>query len=111
MRYVPKLAFRFCINRGIPLYVFFDPGRIKNEWYEAIKKTQIHSNLPLFLDRQSEIKDSFSKSTADLLKHYVKFGFPNSERFKENYLKAFYGNTKPGELKKAYDSIDFDYTD
>lgn len=87
----------------------FDPATIKNKWYKEIKKTQLDESKPIFLDRQSEIKEFFNVSNFYLLRHYLKYGFPNTNKFKEHYLQAFYGNTEPNKLKKAYDSCSFDY--
>lgn len=91
-------------------HLLFDPPTIKNKWYGEIKKTQLNENKPLFLDRQNEIKDFFNVNNLYLLKYYLKYGFPNTDKFKEHYLQAFENNTEPNKLKKAYDSIPFDYT-
>jgi 2-polyprenyl-3-methyl-5-hydroxy-6-metoxy-1,4-benzoquinol methylase len=86
-----------------------DPATIKNKWYREIKKTQLDESKPLFLDRQSEIKEFFSVSDSDLLGHYLRYGFPNTNKFREHYFQAFYGLTDRDNLKKAYDSCSFDY--
>jgi hypothetical protein len=91
-------------------HLLFDPPTIKNKWYSEIKKTQLKENKPLFLDRQNEIKEFFNVNNLYLLKYYLKYGFPNTDKFKEHYLQAFENNTEPNKLKKAYDSIPFDYT-
>lgn len=90
--------------------LLFDPSNIKNKWYVEIKKTQINKNIPLFLDRQNEIKEFFGVSNFYLLKYYLKHGFPPTVRFKEYYIKAFVNKNDPQNLKKAYDSISFEYT-
>lgn len=90
--------------------LLFDPATIKNKWYKEIKKTQLTKNKPLYLDRQSEIEEYFNVDFLYLIRHYFKYGFPNTDRFKEHYLQAFYGNTDPNKLKNAYDSCSFDYT-
>ena len=91
-------------------HLFFDPSTIKNKWYREIKRTQISEVKPLFLDRQNEIKEFFHVNNLYLLKYYLKYGFPNTDKFKEHYLLAFKDNTEENKLKKAYDSIPFDYT-
>lgn len=95
---------------GLPLYMYFDPLSIKDKWYNEIKGTQIKSSKPLFIDRQAEIEDFFKVSKYFLLTYYLKHGSPNTERFKEHYLKAFAGNVGPDKLKEAYDKVSFDYT-
>lgn len=90
--------------------LFFDPATTKNKWYREIKKIQLDESKPIFLDRQSEIKEFFNVSNFFLLKHYLRYGFPNTDKFKEHYFQAFYGNTGPDKLKKAYDDCSFDYT-
>ena len=98
-KFVHKLLFR----------LLFDPPTIKNKWYREIKKTQINRSKSLFLDRQKEVKKFFNVSTFHLLKYYLKYGFPNTNKFKEHYLQAFKNNTEPNKLKKAYNSVTFDY--
>jgi O-antigen/teichoic acid export membrane protein/SAM-dependent methyltransferase len=106
-----KLLYRFLsFLRALPLYMLFDPFSIENKWYTAIKKTQINRGKPLFLDRQNEIKEFFNVNNFYLLKYYLRHGFPNTNKFKERTIHAFEGNTEPGKLKKAYDSISFHYT-
>lgn len=87
-----------------------EPSKIKNKWYTEIKKTQINKNISLFSDRKNEIKEFFGVSNFYLLKYYLKYGFPNTIRFKEHYIQTFVNNTDPDNLKKAYDNISFDYT-
>ena len=87
-----------------------DPPSIRTKWYRDIKKTQLDQRRPLYLDRQGEIKSFFAVTDSHLLGHYLSHGFPNTDRFKNHYLRAFYGNTGPGKLKNAYDNTVFDYT-
>jgi 2-polyprenyl-3-methyl-5-hydroxy-6-metoxy-1,4-benzoquinol methylase len=89
--------------------MLFDPPSIKTKWYWEIKKTQLDKHSPLFLDRQNEIKAFFKIDSFHLLKHYLKYGLPNTDRFKEHYIEAFRNNTGPDRLKNAYDSVSFDY--
>lgn len=56
---------------------------------------QLNKNKPLFLDRQSEIKEFFNVNNFYLLKYYLKYGFPNSDRFKQHYVQTFKGGTGP----------------
>jgi len=93
-----------------PIYILFDPESIRTKWYRKIKNMQLNKNKPLFLDRQSEIKEFFNINNLYLLKHYIKYGFPNTGRFKRHYLQAFKGRTNLNKLKKAYDSVSFNYT-
>lgn len=90
-------------------YLLFDPSIIKKNYYKKIKKIQLNKNKSLFLDRQNEIKEFFNVNNFYLLKYYLKYGFPNTDKFKERILQAFKNNTEPNKLKKAYDSINFDY--
>jgi SAM-dependent methyltransferase len=96
---------RFFINS-----LLFDPAIIKGKWYTAIKKTQLDVSKPLFSDRQNEIKEFFKVNCFYLTKYYLKYGFPQTSKFKEHYLQPFYGNTEPGKLKKAYDNVSFEYS-
>ena len=105
-----KFFYRLSSSFKLPIYILFDPTSIKTKWYRKIKKMQLNKNKPLFLDRQGEIKEFFNVNNLYLLKHYIKYGFPNSDRFKQHYLQAFKDSTGPNELKKAYDNISFDYT-
>lgn len=107
---VLRLIYRKLCFLGVPLYMYLDPLSIKNKWYNEIKQTQIKPRNPLFIDRQAEIEEFFKVSKYFLLTYYLKYGAPNTERFKENYIKAFTGNVGPNELKKAYDNVSFDYT-
>lgn len=107
----PLNAISKSINRSIcPVYIFFEPLSIKNKWYKSIKRTQLDSRNPLFMDRQKEIKEYFNKSNLNLAVYYLKNGWPNSNRFKHYYIKSFEGKTGPDKLKNAYDSIGFAYT-
>lgn len=108
--YSAKFVHKILFYRPFLFRLLFDPRTIKNKWYSEIKKTQLNKNKPLFLDRQKEIKDFFNVNNLYLLKYYLKYGFPNTDKFKEHYLQAFKNNTEPNKLKKAYDSITFDYT-
>jgi len=93
------------------LYMLFDPPSLrKSKYYRELKKLQLTGNRSLFLDRQAEIKEFFGVTTFYLLNYYLKYGFPNTERFKWHIERAFEGSTRPGQLKKAYDSVSFDYT-
>ena len=96
----------------LPLFhIILDPPTIiKSKWKSKIKDTQINRFKPLFLDRQSEIRGFFSISSFNLIKHYLKYGFPNTNKFKNHYIEYFEGNTKPNKLKKAYDNTTFNYT-
>ena len=91
--------------------LLLDPPTIRNKYYGEIKKTQIDKSIPLFLDRQHEIREFFNISSFYLLKYYSKYGFPNTDRFKEYYISNFFeGNTTSDKLKQAYDSACFPYT-
>ena len=105
-----KFFYQLSSSFKLPIYILVDPASIRTKWYRKIKKIQLNKNKPLFLDRQSEIKEFFNVNDFYLLKHYLKYGFPNSDRFKQHYLQAFKDSTGPNELKKAYDSVSFDYT-
>jgi len=105
-----RFFYRLSSSFKLPIYILFDPESIRTKWYRKIKKMQLNKNKPLFLDRQSEIKKFFNVNNLYLLKHYIKYGFPNTDRFKQHYLQAFKGSTGPNKLKKAYDSVSFDYT-
>jgi len=112
-----KILFRYAKSTYLRLrslrqssFLFFDSPGIKNQWYRHIKNLQIDTERPLYADRQCEIQDYFDVSSLFLLKHYIRYGLPWSERFKRNYLHAFEGNTEPEKLKGAYDSIPLDYT-
>lgn len=104
-KFVHKLLF----SRPFLFRLLFDPPTIKNKWYKEIKKTQINEGKSLFLDRQNEIKQFFNVNNFYLFRYYLKYGFPNTDKFKEHYLQPFKNNTGPNKLKKAYDNIPFDY--
>ena len=108
--YLAKFIHNLLFYRPFLFRLLFDPITIKNKWYREIKKTQINEGKPLFLDRQNEIKEYFNVNNFYLLKYYLKYGFPTTNKFKEHYLQNFKNNTEPNKLKKAYDSITFDYT-
>jgi 2-polyprenyl-3-methyl-5-hydroxy-6-metoxy-1,4-benzoquinol methylase len=105
-----KFVHKLLPSRPFLFHLLFDSSTIKDKWYREIKKTQINEGKPLFLDRQNEIKDFFNVNNFYLLKYYLKYGFPNTDKFKEHYIQTFVNNTDPDNLKKAYDSISFDYT-
>jgi len=90
--------------------MLFDPPSILNNWYGAVKQTQINKSRSIFFDRMSEIEDYFGVSSAFLLKYFIKNGLPGTDKFKNHYLKSFMGNVTPEKLKYAYDRISFDYT-
>jgi SAM-dependent methyltransferase len=93
------------------MYMFFDPASIKNKWYREIKRTQLDGSIPLFVDRQNEIKEFFNVDNIYLLKYYLKYGFPNTDRFKIHCLRTLTAeNVGPNKLKKAYDDVSFSYT-
>lgn len=82
----------------------------RSAWHELIKETQINRQVPLFRDRELELKDFFRLSTQDLWKLYLSRGFPNTKRFK-CFLDVFFdGRTDPANLKYAYENAAFYYT-
>ncbi|MBT3217923.1 MAG: class I SAM-dependent methyltransferase [Proteobacteria bacterium] len=81
------------------------------EWHQILKATQIDSSTALFRDRQREIKHFFGKSNGSLLAYFLKYGFPNTPRFKEHLIDFFEERTgSEAELKKAYEDSAFHYT-
>ena len=100
-----------------PLYyvknLFIDPRKIKKDsyWYKKIKETQINKKIPLFSDRQNEIKSYFKLKNKDLLNIFQKYGFPNSKKYKQNLMNFFEGRTKSDKaLKNSYKDAAFLYT-
>ncbi len=91
-------------------YLFYDPPKIKGDWYEQIKELQIDPRKPLFADRLNEIKAYFHTNNLFHLKYHILHGPPSSDRFKRHYFHAFEGGVGPERLKAAYDSIPLDYT-
>jgi len=106
---------RFVYRRFYPLFhakkMFFDPASIKTAWYDYIKNTQIVRSRPIFADRKAEIKEFFGISDVKLLLYYLRYGFPNTLRFKQNLSKFFDGKTNNDRhLKDAYEDAAFHYT-
>ena len=106
---------RFVYRRFYPLFhakkMFFDPASIKTAWYDYIKNTQIVRSRPIFADRKAEIKEFFGISDVKLLLYYLRYGFPNTLRFKQNLSKFFDGKTQDdSNLQSAYNDAAFHYT-
>ncbi len=116
VRKVPPLFYflRFA-HRKCQFFLYFknlliDPGTIRGEYYKKIKSTQIDKKSTLFVDRQKEIKEFFKLNNKDLLKYYLKYGFPITYKFKENLINFFEENTSEDEkLKKAYEKAALHY--
>jgi len=105
-----------CYSLFYPIYyiknLFRDTSKIKNNklWYPKIKETQLNKKIPLYADRQSEIKKYFQKSNLDLIKYYLKHGFPNSAKFKVKLIDFFTNKTDSDNLlKKSYEQSSFHY--
>jgi len=80
-----------------------------DKWYRQVKKTQINTDQPLFLDRQNEVKEYFNISSFYLLQYFLKYGFPNTVQFHRNLDTFFEGKTASDKLKKAYEEASFHY--
>jgi 2-polyprenyl-3-methyl-5-hydroxy-6-metoxy-1,4-benzoquinol methylase len=105
-----KLIYDSILSPRLPVYFLLDPASIMNKWYSDVKKTQINQNVPLFIDRMCEIEAFFDITRINLIQYFIKYGSPNSDKFKEKYLQAFEGSVSPAKLKGAYDCVAFDYT-
>lgn len=120
IRKIPPLFFigRFIYRELFPQVVYIanllkDPSYIKKNlyWYDKIKQLQIRRKSVLFADRQSEVKKFFKIDNIHLFRYYLKYGFPNSVRFKKNLDNFFiHKQENDDDLKKAYDEASFHYS-
>lgn len=118
IRKVPPLfyALRWCYRQRYPFtfagMLLADQSVIKRDakWYDAVKQTQVNKRIPLFRDRQNEVRGFFSATNVDLLKYYARKGCPNSHRFRQHMIRFFDGKTVNDELlKRGYEEAAFHY--
>jgi 2-polyprenyl-3-methyl-5-hydroxy-6-metoxy-1,4-benzoquinol methylase len=114
LRFVQYFSRYISGKRHAPFYfrnLFFDPPQIKSsDWFKEVKQTQLRGKAPLFLDRQFEICEFFNKRNFGLFIRFLKYGFPNTDKFKLYLMNFFENNTSRNDLlKMAYEKASFPY--
>jgi len=89
---------------------FSDQRHVRiSAWHDLIKDTQRDRHVPLFTDREEELRSFFRLSKSDLWTLYLSRGFPNSKRYRDFLDGFFEGRTDRLNLKSAYDQASFYY--
>ncbi len=83
----------------------------RSPWRRVLKETQRDGGRsPLFRDRLEEVRAFFGLGWVELLRHSIRHGFPNSERFKSHLDSFFPGRIGGGPLQAAYREAAFFYS-
>jgi 2-polyprenyl-3-methyl-5-hydroxy-6-metoxy-1,4-benzoquinol methylase len=81
----------------------------QSKWRLLLKRAQLRPQIPLFRDRELEIREYFEISKGSLWSLYLSKGVPNTRHFKR-YLDTFFEDrTTPDLLKEAYAEAAFFY--